>query len=107
MGILDWLMGKSKEEKAATIVGAPGPAVINVPTAVVTEQLLATKNAFDEATKALHEVSKAIESGRDPDLKKGVKVEEKLKEGVRKGATEGAKQIPKTGFWQWVKSWFF
>ena len=69
-------------------------------------RLIATKNAFDEATKALNEVSKAIESGRNPDTKKGGKVKEKLMEGVKKGTSEAVKAVPKTGFWQWVKSWF-
>jgi hypothetical protein len=54
-----------------------------VPVVVVKELLTATKKALDDVgTKGLQEVSKAIGSGRDPDMKGVGRADEILKVGV-------------------------
>ena len=111
--LLDRLLGgneddeKTKEEKGLDILDkAVGKgAAPAIPYEVVKEHLKKVKDAYEDASEALEEVAKAIETGEDPDkkkIKKGGEVDKKVKEGVEKGAEAAGKSIL-DGIIDWLK----
>ncbi|MGN6573467.1 MAG: hypothetical protein ACTHLO_18835 [Pseudolabrys sp.] len=85
--ILDWVFGKTPQEKGASAISvAGGAAVPGAPIAGTTEIIKGTASAFGEATKAIEGVAQAEKAGEgvvDP----GKPVDEILK----KSATDAGK----------------